>query len=85
MRIGLMAGATPGDGGLDDRVERAKDFESRGFDSIWLANIFSFDAITAAAVIGRETNRIELGTAVVPSYPRHPTAIAQQALTTQSA
>ena len=85
MRIGLMAGATPGDGGLDDLVTRAKDFESRGFDSIWLANIFSFDAITAAAVIGRETNRIELGTAVVPSYPRHPTAIAQQALTTQSA
>jgi len=80
-----MAGATPGDGGFDELVARAKDFEARGFDSIWLANIFGFDAITAAAIIGRETSRIELGTAVVPSYPRHPTAIAQQALTTQSA
>jgi 5,10-methylenetetrahydromethanopterin reductase len=84
MRIGLMAGATPG-GGLDDLVQQSKDFEARGFASIWLANIFGFDAITTAAIIGRETNRIELGTAVVPSYPRHPAAIAQQALTTQAA
>jgi alkanesulfonate monooxygenase SsuD/methylene tetrahydromethanopterin reductase-like flavin-dependent oxidoreductase (luciferase family) len=33
-------------------------------------------------VAGRETSRIELGTAVTPTYPRHPMAMAQQALTT---
>ena len=50
-----------------------------------LANIFSFDAISTLAIIGREVPRIKLGTAVTPTYPRHPTAIAQQALTTAAA
>lgn len=85
MRIGVMAGATGGDGGLDGLVAKAKELESRGFHSMWMANIFGLDAVTAAAVIGRETERIELGTAVVPTYPRHPAALAQQALTTQAA
>jgi F420-dependent oxidoreductase-like protein len=80
-----MAGATPAASGLDALVTAAQDLEQRGFASMWLANIFGIDAITAAAIIGRETQRIELGTAVVPSYPRHPSAMAQQALTAQAA
>ncbi len=52
---------------------------------MWMANIFGIDAITAAAIIGRETEKIKIGTAVVPTYPRHPTALAQQVLTTQAA
>ena len=35
--------------------------------------------------MSRKTSRIELGTAVVPTYTRHPIAMAQQALTTQAA
>ena len=85
MRIGIMAGATGGDDGLDALVATAKDYEVRGFDTLWLANIFGIDAIMAAAIIGRETKTIRLGTAVVPTYPRHPTAIAQQALTAGAA
>jgi F420-dependent oxidoreductase-like protein len=85
MQIGIMAGATGGDDGLDALVASAKDFEARGFDTMWMANIFGIDAITAAAIIGRETVTIGLGTAVVPTYPRHPTALAQQALTAQVA
>jgi alkanesulfonate monooxygenase SsuD/methylene tetrahydromethanopterin reductase-like flavin-dependent oxidoreductase (luciferase family) len=41
--------------------------------------------MTALAIVARETERIELGTAVVPTYPRHPVVIAQQALTVQVA
>jgi len=86
MRIGMMVGATAdGDGGLDSLVAQAKALEAKGFASLWMANIFSFDAIGALGIVGRETSRIELGTAVVPTYPRHPVAIAQQALTTQAA
>ena len=85
MRIGIMSGHGRQDEDLDSLVAKAKDLESRGFDTLWIANIFAIDAITANAVIGRETSKIELGTAVVPTYPRHPTALAQQALTTQSA
>ncbi len=82
MRIGIMFGATPGpDNRLDGLIDVAKRVEEMGFDSVWLAHIFSLDAVTALALVGHETRRIELGTAVVPSFPRHPTALAQQALT----
>lgn len=85
MRIGLMFGADGAGASLDDIVATAKDIESKGFSTLWMANIFSFDAITTLAIAGRETRRIGLGTAVTPTYPRHPTAIAQQALTTAAA
>jgi F420-dependent oxidoreductase-like protein len=41
--------------------------------------------MTAVALIGRETTRIELGTAVVPLQSRHPIALGQQALSVQAA
>lgn len=85
MRIGLMIGADDTTRGIDDLVALGQRAESLGFASVWMANIFSFDAITALTLIGRATKKIELGTAVVPTYPRHPTALAQQALTAASA
>ncbi len=53
-----------------------------GFSSAWMANIFGLDALTALAVAGQGIEGIEIGTAVVPTYPRHPAVLAQQALTT---
>jgi F420-dependent oxidoreductase-like protein len=44
-----------------------------------------FDALTAVALMGNATSRIELGTAVMPIQSRHPVAMAQQALSTQAA
>ena len=85
MRIGTMIGADGANNSLDDIVGVAKRAEAAGLDNVWLANIFGFDAISTLAIIGRETDRIGLGTAVTPTYPRHPTAIAQQALTSAAA
>ena len=85
MRIGTMIGADGANNSLDDIVGVAKRAEALGLDNVWLANIFGFDAISTLAIIGRETDRIGLGTAVTPTYPRHPTAIAQQALTSAAA
>jgi 5,10-methylenetetrahydromethanopterin reductase len=66
-------------GKLTDQLRRTAD---DGFASFWMANIFGLDALTALAVAGSQVPGIELGTAVVPSYPRHPAVLAQQALTT---
>lgn len=86
MRIGLFAGTTPDTSfGLSQLVDFARDVEARGFDTLWLPNIFGMDGVGACAIAGWETRRIELGTAVTPTYPRHPAALAQQALTTQLA
>ncbi|MEX2237866.1 MAG: LLM class F420-dependent oxidoreductase [Dehalococcoidia bacterium] len=84
MRIGMMAG-TGAEGTLDDLIGQIQNYEKQGFAAVWMANIFGFDAINALALVGRETSRIELGTGVVPTFPRHPVALAQQALTTQAA
>jgi len=62
-----------------------KQAEADGFAFFSLPNIFGFDAISALTVAGRETRRIELATGVTPTPPRHPFAIAQQALTAQAA
>jgi 5,10-methylenetetrahydromethanopterin reductase len=81
MRIGvsLTESQTPQAlGALRDDLRRAVD---DGFSSAWMANIFGLDALTALAVAGNGIGGIEIGTAVVPTYPRHPAVLAQQALT----
>jgi F420-dependent oxidoreductase-like protein len=81
MRIGISAAESGGEralGKLADQLRRAVD---DGFASAWMANIFGLDALTALAVAGSQVPGIELGTAVVPTYPRHPAVLAQQALT----
>ncbi len=85
MRFGVMVGGHNSRLGLEGFVETARDLESRGFDTMWIPHVFGHDAISCAALVGQATERIELGTAVVPSYPRHPTAIAQQAITAGAA
>ena len=81
MRIGIMIGEGSGEPpDLDDAIARAKRVEGLGLHTAWIANV-NLDGITAAAAVGRETSRIEIGTAVVPTYPRHPFAMGQQAAT----
>src|SRR5690349_23596296 len=86
MRIGIGIGEIGGEpGDIDGLIAQARRAEADGFASGWFANIFGMDAILAATVCARETKRIELGTAVVPTFPRHPVAMAQQALSATAA
>jgi F420-dependent oxidoreductase-like protein len=71
--------------GLSVLIGEAQRAERDGFSSLWLANINAFDALTALTVIGRETEKIALGSGVVPTFPRHPFALAQQAMSAQAA
>src|SRR5213078_770685 len=85
MKIGIGIGDIAGaPAGVDGLIAQAKRAEADGFASGWFANIMGMDAIMAAALCARETRRIELGTAVVPTFPRHPHAMAQQALSAQA-
>ena len=87
MRIGVMIGPERGRYATKvDRLRRDASWaEEAGFSTIWIPQIpDEFDALTAAAVIGAATEQIEIGTAVVPVQPRHPIALAQQALSVQA-
>jgi F420-dependent oxidoreductase-like protein len=82
MRIGIMGG---GMRGLDAQVQMVVDAERDGYDSVWFGQTFDTDAMTAAALAGQRTSRIEIGTSVVPTYGRHPFVMAQQAMSVQAA
>jgi F420-dependent oxidoreductase-like protein len=81
MKIGIGLGGRT----IADAVASAQQAEADGFASGWFSNIFGLDAMTACAAAGLGTERIELGTFVVPTFPRHPHAMAQQASSTNDA
>ena len=83
MRIGING--TGDMASLAGIVEGARAAAADGFSSYWLAQIFNTDALVAIAVAAQQVPDIEFGTAVVPIQPRHPQALAAQALTTQAA
>ena len=86
MRIGLMVGSDKERSRTDRLAGLLADAgaaESAGFASFWMPQVPGYlDAMTAVALTGQVTERIELGTAVVPIQTRHPMIMAQQALTT---
>src|SRR5262245_10302632 len=89
MRIGLMVGSDkdrPRADRLAGLLDDGKAAESGGFASFWIPQVPGcLDAMTAVALLGQATKRIEIGTAVVPIQTRHPLIMAQQALTIQVA
>ena len=89
MRVGLMVGSDK-ERSREDRLtgllDDGKTAEAQGFASFWFPQVPGYlDAMTAVALLGQVTKRIEIGTAVVPIQTRHPLIMAQQALTTQVA
>jgi F420-dependent oxidoreductase-like protein len=68
-------------GPLDEMTERFRAVAARGLASAWLPQSAGFDALTVLSVCGAQVPGIELGTSVIPTYPRHPVALAAQALT----
>lgn len=69
----------------DELVSLASEANDQGFDTIWIPQIFGLDALTAIAVAGSQVPDIKFGTSVIPTYPRHPQMLAQQALTVTDA
>jgi F420-dependent oxidoreductase-like protein len=82
MRVGIFGGDSAGRT-VDDVVSEAAQVAEDGFTGYWIPQIFGLDTLTLLAVVARDVPRIELGTAVVPTYPRHPMTLAQQAMTVQ--
>jgi 5,10-methylenetetrahydromethanopterin reductase len=81
MDIGVMVGGN----GLEAVLAAVRDAAGAGVRRAWLPQVFSGEALTIIAVAGREIPDIEFGTAVIPTYPRHPLVLADQALTTSAA
>jgi F420-dependent oxidoreductase-like protein len=66
-------------------IALAQRSEAVGFRGFFLGTAFGLEPITTLAAVAQHTERIGLGTSVVPTWPRHPFVIAQQAATTNAA
>src|SRR5688500_7137273 len=85
MRISINGSATMVFPSVSNAVADLEATKAEGFSGYWLAQVGLGDALTALTAAGDATAGMEVGTAVIPTFPRHPTALAAQALTTQAA
>jgi 5,10-methylenetetrahydromethanopterin reductase len=81
MKIGINGAPQPGVNPLESLRSQIEQAHADGFGTFWSLQIFGVDTLTAFAVVGQQVPDIKLGTAVVPTFPRHPMMLAQQAMT----
>src|SRR4051794_32011084 len=85
MRISINGSATMVFPSVANALADLRATKAEGFAGYWLAQVGLGDALTVFATAGTDTADMEVGTAVIPTFPRHPYALAAQALTTQAA
>ena len=87
MKIGINGTGLVQKASIEAITNDARSAKLAGFSSYWIAEhpTGGFDALTVLAVVAQQVADIELGTAIVPTFPRHPMVLAGQALTTQTA
>src|SRR4051795_13028203 len=77
--MGMRIGLTGGGNTVEQVVAAAQQAEADGFTSLWYASVVLGDPLVPMAIAGRETSAIELGTAVLQTYPCHPLLQANRA------
>jgi F420-dependent oxidoreductase-like protein len=79
--------AAPGEPGnaVDTVAGKARAAAAAGVRIAWLGQRLDYDAITLAAVIGREVPELTVGVSVLPIFARHPLVAASAAQTAQAA
>ena len=85
MRIGINGSGLLARPSIKAVVEHAKQAAEEGFHSYWLAQGGALEALTLISLAAESAKDIEFGTAVIPTYPRHPASLAGQAMTVQLA
>ena len=81
MRIGLTGFGTS----VDQVVRQAERAEADGFAALWYPSAVLGDPLVPMALAARATSSIELGTAVLQTYPCHPVLQAGRAAATAAA
>ena len=86
MRIGINGTGLVQGASVAAITRHAQSAADDGFSSYWLAEHPSggLDALTVLTVVGLSVPDMELGTAIVPTFPRHPMVMAGQAQTARN-
>jgi F420-dependent oxidoreductase-like protein len=66
-------------GGFEKSARQAAELEKVGLDLVWVAEAYSFDAPSFMGYLAAKTERVDIGSAILPIYSRTPTLIAMTA------
>lgn len=83
MKIGINGTGLVQKSSIQAVIDHAQQAADDGFSSYWIAEhpTGGFDALTVLTAVGLQIPELKLGTAIVPTFPRHPAALAAQAVT----
>ncbi len=79
MKLGVLAGYSPAT--MSVPMDLIKEAESLGFSSVWTAEAWGSDAVSPAAWILAQTEKIHVGTAIMQMPARTPAMTAMTAMT----
>jgi F420-dependent oxidoreductase-like protein len=66
-------------GGFKEAAQRVVDLEKAGLDVVWIAEAYSFDAISQVGYLAAITERVEIGTGILNVYSRTAALMAMTA------
>ena len=76
MRIGMALNYS---GGFKETVDELADYEKAGLDIVFVAEAYTFDAVSQMGYIAAKTERLEIASGILPIYSRTPTLLAMTA------
>ena len=76
MRLGMQLSYA---GGFKESAEKVRRFESAGLDIVWVAEAYGFDAPSFMGYLAAVTDRVQIGSGILPIYTRTPSLIAMTA------
>ncbi|GIH96715.1 LLM class F420-dependent oxidoreductase [Planobispora siamensis] len=76
MRIGMALNYS---GGFKETVAELADYERAGLDIVFVAEAYSFDAVSQMGYIAAKTERLQIASGILPVYSRTPTLLAMTA------
>jgi len=66
-------------GGYEESAKQVAELEKAGLDIAWVAEAYSFDAVSYMGYLAAKTERVQIGAGILPLYTRTPTLIAMTA------
>src|SRR5919112_6147778 len=65
-------------------VAQIKAMEAAGLDIVWVAEAYSFDAVSTMGFLAAHTSTVQIGSGILPLYSRTPTLLAMTAASLDS-
>lgn len=76
MRLGTRMGFG---GDLAERVKELRELEQAGVEVAWVAELYGFDGVSLMGYLAGQTERVQIGSGILPLYSRTPTLLAMSA------